>query len=259
MSHFTIIKGGKQYKDGIDIVPKDIFEYVDKGGELCSTAANNIYDYQEHFKKGLEGYDYLIHINLSSGFSSCYDVATIAAQDFDGKVFVVDSKNLSTGHGHVVCEAVRLVEEGNRTPQEIVDELEDIIPRVDASFVLDRLDYMRKGNRCSTVEYLGANLLKLKPGIEVVDGKMQVFKKYRGSYDKVIVEYVHDKLKDIENIIPDRIFITHTPVSDEIIEIVKKEVESYGYFKEILNTDAGCTISCHCGPSTLGILFIRKK
>ena len=201
----------------------------------------------------------MIHINISADFSSCHQNACVAAEEFPGRVFVVDSRNLSTGHGHVVCEAVKMAEAGILSPAEIAEVLRELADRVDASFVLDRLDYMVKGGRCSAVAALGANLLKLKPYIEVVDGKMRVGKKYRGSFEKCILEYVKDKLQGRDDLVLERIFITYTPVQEDLVEKVRAAVASYAPFEEIVETQAGCTISCHCGPGTLGILFIRSK
>ena len=252
-------KGGKTFRDGVDITPADIFEHVAAGGDLCSTAANNVEDYHDVFSRLLEDCDAVIHITISLDFSSCYQNACVSAEDFPGKVFVVDSRNLSTGHGHVVCEAVKMAEAGELGPEEIAESLRELTSRVDASFLLDRLDYMVKGGRCSMVAALGANLLKLKPYIEVVDGKMRVGKKYRGSFEKCILEYVKDKLQGRDDLVLERIFITHTPVQAGLVEKVRAAIIQYAPFAEIIETEAGCTISCHCGPGTLGILFIRAK
>lgn len=251
--------GDKTYRDGVDITPADIYAHVAAGGALCSTAANNVSDYQDVFSRLLADCDAVIHINISADFSSCHQNACVAAEEFPGRVFVVDSRNLSTGHGHVVCEAVKMAEAGILSPAEIAEALRDLADRVDASFVLDRLDYMVKGGRCSAVAALGANLLKLKPYIEVVDGKMRVGKKYRGSFEKCILEYVKDKLQGRDDLVLERIFITYTPVQEGLVEKVRAAVASYAPFEEIVETQAGCTISCHCGPGTLGILFIRSK
>lgn len=252
------IKAGETFLDGVNIVPADIFAHVAAGGDMCSTAAKNVEDYTEAFTRLRADCDAVIHINLSSDFSSCYQNACIAAEEFDN-VYVVDSRNLSTGHGHVVCEAVKLAEEGKLSPQEIVEHLKEYTGRVEASFILDQLEYLRKGGRCSTIVALGANLLSLKPCIEVENGQMHVGKKYRGKYKNIIVSYVRDKLQNRTDIDDERIFITHTAMEDGIVEAVRAAVEEYGSFKEIIETTAGSTISCHCGPSTLGILFVRKK
>ncbi len=252
----VVIKDGEGYKDGIDITPDMIFAHVNAGGDLCTTSAANVNDYMELFESYQKEYDAIIHINLGSGFSSCHQNACLAAEDMDN-VYVVDSMNLSTGHGHVVVEAVKMVKQGME-PKAIYDALNDLAPRVEASFVLDRLDYMVKGGRCSAVTALGASLLKLKPCIEVVDGKMNVGKKYRGSYEKALANYVKDRLMDREDILTERIFVTHTETPAEIVEQVKEIVSECKKFDVVEETTAGCTVSCHCGPNTLGVLFIRK-
>lgn len=250
------MKGGETFRDGVDIHPQDIFDHVAAGGDLCSTAANNVSDYQALFARLLPECDAIIHIDISADFSSCYQNACVAASELPN-VYVVDSRNLSSGHGHIVCEAVNMAEEGKLSPQEIVDRLNELTSRVEASFLLDRLDYMVKGGRCSMVVALGANLLHLKPCIEVIDGKMKVVKKYRGSYEKCILNYVRDRLQNRDNLVYERIFITHTPVADGIVDKVRAAIQECAPFTDIIETQAGCTVSCHCGPGTLGILFIR--
>lgn len=250
------MKGGETFRDGVNIHPQDIFDHVAAGGDLCSTAANNVSDYQELFARLLPECDAIIHIDISADFSSCYQNACVAASELPN-VYVVDSRNLSSGHGHIVCEAVNMAEEGKLSPQEIVDRLNELTSRVEASFLLDRLDYMVKGGRCSMVVALGANLLHLKPCIEVIDGKMKVVKKYRGSYEKCILNYVKDRLQNRDGLVYDRIFITHTPVADGLVDKVRAAIQECAPFTDIIETQAGCTVSCHCGPGTLGILFIR--
>ncbi len=252
----TIKMGDKLYRDGVDIIAKDTFRYVDAGGELCSTIALNVQEYQERFEALAKEYDAVIHINISSDFSSCYQNACIAAADLDN-VYVVDSRNLSSGHGHVVMEAVTKAEEG-KTPEEILAWLDDVIPRVNASFILDRLDYMRKGGRCSTVAALGANLLKLKPCIEVAGGKMHVSKKYRGNLEKVMMEYTRDRLKNPDELVLDRVYVTYPDAPEELIEKIKALIPTLAPFKTVQNTIASCTVGCHCGPNTIGVLYIMK-
>lgn len=255
----SVQKGGESFRDGVDIDPADIFAHVAAGGELCSTAAVNVADYADFFA-GCREYDGVIHVCLGSDFSSCYQNACIAAADFPN-VRVIDSKNLSTGHGHIVLAAARGTEK-IETPEQLdafCEELRALTARVEASFVMEKLAYMVKGGRCSSVAALGANLLKLKPCIEVIDGKMQVVKKYRGSYEKCIADYVRERLAGRDDIVEDTLFITHTPVSDSAAETVRAAVRESGkQFAQIYDTDAGCTVSCHCGPGTLGVLFLRK-
>jgi len=250
-------KAGQSYLDGIDILPKDIFAHVAGGGDLCSTSAVPIGGYQEHFEKNLAGYDALIHISIGSGFSASYQNASLAAEELEN-VYVVDSKNLSTGQGLLVLAACELAKT-EADPAVICKKLAELTDRIDASFLLERLDYMVKGGRCSAVKALGANLLKLKPCIQVDNNKLVEGKRYRGTYAKCMEKYVRDRLEDIDNVETDLIFTTHTPVDDAVVELVKKTVQECGPFREIVETTAGCTISCHCGEGTFGILFIRKK
>lgn len=252
------IMGENTFRDGVDVTPADIFAHVAAGGDLCSTAANNVEDYYHFFQQLLPDCDAIIHIDISSDFSSCYQNACLAAEEFPN-VYVADSRNLSTGHGHIVCEAVNMAEEGILSPEEIVTRLQALTGRVEASFLIDQLDYLRKGGRCSTVAALGANLLHLKPCIEVIDGKMQVGKKYRGSFEKCILNYVRERLSGRDDLVTDRIFITHTPVEDGLVDKIRETILECAPFTEIIETNAGCTISCHCGPGTLGILFLRSK
>ena len=251
-----INKGDETFRDGIDIVPDDIYRHVDAGGDITTTSAVNPADYAAFFEPLSKEYDAVIHIDISSEFSACYQNACLAAREFTN-VFVVDSRNLSTGHGHVVLEAAKMSRK-NMDPRAICDHLNELTQRVEASFILDRLDYLRKGGRCSAVAALGANLLKLKPCIEVADGKMRVGKKYRGAFDKCIREYVKDRLDGRSDIAYERIFITHAGVDPSILAAARETVEQYSHFAEILETRAGCTISSHGGPNTLGVLFIRK-
>ena len=256
LARLTIVKDGQPYSDGETITPADIFAHVAAGGDLCSTTAYNIGEYEELFSKYAGTYDGVIHISLGSGFSSSYQNACIAAEDFPN-VRVIDSMNLSTGQGHVVLEACRLAKQCEDL-DEIAEKLRAFAPRVEASFLLDQLRYMVKGGRCSAVAALGANLLGLKPCIEVRDGKMGVVKKYRGKYDKCLAAYVKDRLADREDIVRNELFLTYTPVSADCLAAVKDAIDAYGNFETVYETTAGCTVSCHCGPGTLGVLFVRK-
>lgn len=248
--------GNESYKDMLEITPEDIYAHADRTGELPKTAAVSVADYIKLFSTYNETHDAIIHINLGQQFSSCYQNANLAAAEFDN-VYVVDSENLSSGMGHLVLEAAIMAEK-NISPEEIVAKLTELAPKVEASFVINTLDYLKMGGRCSSLEAFSANLLNIKPSIEVVDGKMQVGKKYRGRIEKVLPKYVSDRLKNRDDIIPERIFITHSGISEEIIEKVKENIQQYYSFKEIIVSKASCTISSHCGPNTLGILFIRK-
>ncbi|MER1999530.1 MAG: DegV family protein [Lysinibacillus sp.] len=246
----------EDFLDGVHIKPKDIFEYVGAQGKSCSTAAINSFEYEQFFKPLAEQYEAVIHINLSHHLSSCYQNAKIAAQNFDN-VYIIDSLNLSTGSGHLVYEAALLAQQ-KLTAQEIVARIESLKANIRASFVIDKMDYLKKGGRCTSLEAFGATLLKIKPSIEVVDGKMSVGKKYRGNFKSVLEKYVNDQLASIEKINPSCIFITHSHCSPSTVQKVRQQIESYNHFDQIIETTAGCTISTHCGPNTLGILFKTK-
>ena len=252
----TVIKNDTQYKDGVTINPAEIFAHVAAGGALCSTTAVSIGEYQDFFAPFAAEYDGVVHISLGSGFSSTYQNACLAAEEYDN-VIVVDSQNLSTGQGLVVLKACELAATAENL-NDLKQQLDEFTGRVEASFLVDKLDYLVKGGRCSSAAALGANLLNLKPCIEVRGGKMSVVKKYRGNYAKCLANYVKDRLSERADLDKGILFITQTKVSDECYSAVKAAVDTYGSFNTIYETTAGCTISCHCGPGTLGILFVRK-
>ena len=252
----TIIKDDKPYADGVTITPDDIFNHVAAGGSLCTTTALCAAEYQEWFEKFAKDYDGIVHINIGSGFSSCHQNACIAASEFDN-VVVIDSQNLSTGQGLVVLEACRLAQTASSLA-ELKTALDAYTERVEASFLLDRLEYMVKGGRCSAAAALGANLLNLKPCIEVKGGKMAVVKKYRGNYAKSLAAYVKDRIANRDDLDLNTLFVTNTPVTDECMQAVMNAVNEFSRFETMYHTTAGCTMSCHCGPGTLGVLFVRK-
>lgn len=252
----TVVKNDAAFKDGVDIIPADIFAHVAAGGALCSTSAVSVGEYADLFEQYAPKHDAVIHINIGSGFSSSYQNACVAAADFDN-VYCVDSMNLSTGQGFIVLKAVSLAASGME-PKAIVDALNALVPKVEASFMVDKLDYLVKGGRCSSAAALGANLLNLKPCIEVRDGKMTVVKKYRGNYAKCLANYVKDRLSGREDIDRDTLFVTQTLVSDECYQAVLDAVKGCEAFRHVYESFAGCTVSCHCGPGTLGVLFVKK-
>ena len=252
----TVIKNDEQFKDGVSITPDVIFEHVANGGSLCTTSANAVGEYADWFEKFAPEYDGVIHINIGSGFSSCYQNACLAAEDYPN-VRVVDSMNLSTGQGLVVLEAARLAKDATDL-DELANAIQEFTARVESSFLLSRLDYMVKGGRCSSAAALGANLLNLKPCIEVKNGKMAVVKKYRGNFEKCLPMYAKERLADREDVDRDILFVTKTPVSEDAYDAVMKAIDEHGNFQNVYTTEAGCTVSCHCGPGTLGLLFVRK-
>lgn len=244
------------FKDGVDLTPAELIAHVE-AGRHCQTGAVNVYEYQKHFQELTAQGDEVVHISLGSGFSSCYNNALLASQDFPG-VKVVDSQNLSTGSGHLVYEAALLAAQG-KSAAEIAAELERLVPRIDASFIIDQLDYLARGGRCSSITAYGARILRMKPSIEVRDGAMIVGRKYRGNFEKAVKLYVQDRLEQDGNLDPCRAFITPVRCSDELVQAVKSLLEEKDYFEEIIITEAGCTITNHCGPNTLGVLFRRRS
>jgi len=249
--------GDKTYFDGVDINPDDVYEHHRKTGELPKTAAANISDCVEFFKPFVDEGKTIIHFSLSSEMSSTFNNSRLAAMEFEN-VYVIDTKNLSTGGGLLVVAAAEMVEKG-MSAEEIVAEVEKLVPCVDASFVIDNLEYLHKGGRCSALAVMGANLLKLKPCIEVKNGSMGVGKKYRGKFGDVLLSYVQERIGDANDIDLDRVFVTHAGCDMEIVQSVVDKVKELAPFKEVLLTRAGCTISSHCGADTLGVLFIRKN
>lgn len=252
----SVAIGGKNLLDGAELQPDEIYAHVAKGGDLPATSAINPVRYAEVFSQYAKDYDAVIHLNIGSGFSSCYQNACIAAADFDN-VYAVDSCSLSTGQGILVLEAAAMAEAG-MDAKAIVEKLAELTKKVRISFVLEQLEYMKKGGRCSAVAVLGANMLKLKPCIAVQDGKMGVVKKYRGSMEKCLRDYVADQLKDNDRTVGARLLITHSGVDAALVELVRGEIAKYVEFEEITENRAGCTVSSHCGPGTLGIIFMEQ-
>ena len=252
----SVIKDGERFIDGITITPAEIFKHVANGGSLCTTAARNMEDYRQVFTRYTKEYDGIVCINIGSNFSSCYQNACLAASEFDN-IVCVDSMNLSTGQGLITMKAVQLSETCTDL-QQLKAELEEFASHVEMSFLLNRLDYMVKGGRCSSATALGANLLHLRPCIEVKDGKMAVVKKYRGAYDKCLKNYAMDRLAGREDLRRDLMFLTWTEVDDKCLSTVRDIVAEHGHFDQVVEGLAGCTVSCHCGPDTLGLAFARK-
>ena len=242
--------------DGVDVTAAQIFDYVDETGNLPKTSAISIGEYLDVFRKYVEAGDEVLHISLSGALSASYQNACLAAGEL-GHVTVIDSKNLSTGSGHLAILASELVR-ADLGISEITSILEEGAEKLDASFVLQTLEYLHKGGRCSGIAAFGANLMKLRPEIEVVDGKMQVGRKYRGNAERTILAYIRGRLEGRTDILLDRVFVTHSGVEPAIVEKAIALVKELQPFAEVLETTAGCTISSHCGPGCLGVLFFHK-
>ena len=249
--------GDKDLKDSIEVPREDIFSYVEKTKSIPKTAAVNVGDYVEFFTKAKEeGYDGIVHFTISADMSSCYQNACLVANSFEN-VYIVDSRTLSSGIGHLVLDACIMRDEG-KTAKEIFDVLEERKKKLDVSFVIDTLRYLALGGRCNALLAFGANLLNIKPSIQVREGKMGVEKKYRCSFERAVVRYVNDKLADRDSLNLKRIFITDSGVNDDVFNAVKDAVLKNAPFAEVHHTRAGCTVSSHCGPNCIGILFYRN-
>ena len=248
--------GDNIYRDGVEITPDDIYEYNARTGQLAKTSAINMSESADFFAELTKDGSAVIHFTISSSMSATYNNARMAAEDFEN-VYVVDSKNLSTGNGLLVIAAAEMAKRG-MDAKKIADKVSELADCVDASFVVDNLEYLAKGGRCSAVAAFGANLLQLKPCICVKKGAMGVGKKYRGKFEKVLPGYVADRLANGDDICLDRVFVTHAGCDPQIVQSVVTAVKNTLPFKEVFVTRAGCTVSAHCGANTLGVLFIRK-
>ena len=247
--------GEKEYKDGVDITPSDLYKWSDEHNETPRTSAPGIKDIESFLDK--DSADEYVIFTISSSMSSSYNNCILAAEDLEmtDRVHVIDSANLSTGIGLQVIKAAELAAAG-MTASEIAAEIEKIKGKVRASFVVDTLTYLYRGGRCSGVSAFLGSALRLHPRIEVIDGAMHPEKKYRGKNTRFIMDYVRDMENDLKSAVRDRVFITHSGCDREIVEDVRAYLESLGRFDEILETTAGAVISSHCGPGTLGVLFI---
>ena len=255
-----IVIGGKSYEDWENITPEQLYDIYYKTKELPKTTALSVGEYEDIFRKYTDdGYD-IVHLSLGSSLSATHRSAVLASESFPGKVFVVDTQSLSTGSGLLVIKACELRNKG-LSAKDIYDAVLEMVPKTHASFVLERLNFMAAGGRCSTVAMIGANLLKLRPEIEVNNqdgGSMDVGKKYRGKYDVCLIDYMEDVIAKYKDIDTDRVFITHAGADDDYVQKVKEALEKKNIFKKIHITRASCVISSHCGPNTLGVLFMTK-
>ena len=243
------------YRDGVDITPQDIFNFVAETKILPKTSAPSIGEYEEFFAQQLKGYDSLIHFNISSKSSGSYNFAKSAAESFNGKVKVIDSKALSTGQGLLVLVACDMRDEG-KTAEEIVTAIEELRNRVNTSFVPDSLDYLHKGGRVSGMVKVAASMFKIHPQILMDDGQLVPGKKYMGKINMCLPRYIQDLKDAYPNYDKKRCFITHSSADKEIVDIAKAKVKELFDFDEVIETVAGSIITSHCGKGTLGVLFI---
>lgn len=254
----SILLGDKSYSDGVDIFPRDIYAYVNKTGDLPKTAAVTPAQYNTVFKEFTEQGKAVVHIGLSSAISSSYQNACIAAAEFED-VYCIDSKSLCTAMGLLVLKACDFREKGFDA-KKIYNRVNSLVPKVSTTFVLNNLEYLHKGGRCSGVAKFSANVLGIKPSIAVDEnGRLDVAKKYRGKIDLVYKQYISDSLKDVNKFDPARVVIANSgDINPEIISFAKGVIEGKNKFTEVITADAGCTISSHCGPKTLAIFYIKK-
>ena len=248
--------GENTYTDGVDIDPDMIYANYEKTGQLPKTSAVNIADFEDFFEEQRKAGYSIVLFTISSEMSSTYHNAHLAAEDYEN-VYVVDARNLSTGGGLLVLTAAEMAEKGCGA-REIYEECTRLTEYVDASFVIDSLEFLHKGGRCSALAALGANLLQLKPCIVVKGGKMGVTKKYRGKFAAVLPQYIADRIGNGENVHADKVFITHAGCDQAIIDSCVAKVKELIPEANVMITRAGCTVSAHCGRNTLGVLFIRK-
>ena len=254
-----IVLGELEYKDGLEISPDEIYEWSNSKKESPKTSAASISDAIEIFDKHLKETDEIVCFSISGQMSTTVNVLRMAAEELEAedRIHIIDSENLSTGGGLMVIEASIMASEG-KNAKEIVEKIEQLKPHVRASFIVDTLTFLHRGGRCSGVAALAGGALKLHPKIIVENGAMKPDKKYRGKMNSAILSYVKDLEPQIKNAKSDRVFITHSGCDNEIIQTIYQYVEELEYFKEILITRAGGVISSHCGPGTLGVLFIEN-
>ena len=239
-----ILMGEESYLDGVTIHPADVFAHAQNGGKMPKSAAPNLVEYTDFLAPFARDYDAVIHINVGSKFSSCFQNARLAAQEF-GNVYVVDSENICTGQGYLVLQAAKWAADG-LPPKNISMRLQGLAKRVELSFVLNQLDYMAKSGRCSG-------------GLAVIDGELKVVRKYRGSLPICVGKYITDQLANREDIDRSMVFISSTQAKPGCMEAIKAGLRQYGNFENVYETDIGTTIGGYSGPGTIGIVFARKQ
>ena len=255
-----VVLGDKDYKDGVDITVDEIYEWADTNNTTPKTAAISPEEAMDVMSSLLEGDNEVVCFAISSSMSGTFSVLKLAAESMEvtEMVYCIDSMNLSTGIGLMVIEAAKMAQEG-KSAKEIVEYIETIRPMVRSSFVVDTLTYLHRGGRCSSVAAMAGSMLKFHPRIAVEGGKMYAGKKYRGKMNKVLLEYVRDMEEELKKAKTERVFITHSGCDQELISAVYEYLEGLDVFEEILITRTGSVISSHCGPGTLGVLYIAQS
>ncbi len=254
-----VTMGDESHKDDDRLSKQAMFDYTARTKQTPKTAAATIDDYLQEFRRHVDAGRDVVYVGLSSKMSSTVSNAVIAASELpEGAVEVVDSENLSTGIGLLVLLAARLAEQG-RSAAEIAATLRSGAGRVRASFVIDTLMYLYRGGRCTAVQAFGANALNLKPEIVVTDGQMHPDRKYRGNIVRCAQKYAEDVLNAAVRPDPTCVFITYSPSDPALVEAVRQVVEARGIFQEIHLTDAGSVVTSHCGPNTIGVLYMEQE
>lgn len=254
LTPIAVIMGDKEYLEGVNIVPQDIYDFVEKNKSLPKTSAKSSVEYKEVFERLRKDFDAVIHFALSFGVSSTGNNALQAAKELEN-VYVIDTKSLSSGSGLLVLSCAEKIKKGLPL-EKILEEIRQEVERVQASFLINKLDYLKKGGRCSAIALFGANLLGIKIKVELVDGKMQPAKKYVGKFPVCLSKYLLDIIKENPPELT-RVFVTGSSAMPGIRENLIKEVKALG-FKEVIDMQAGATICCHCGPETIGVLYMKK-
>ncbi|MBR5579614.1 MAG: DegV family protein [Lachnospiraceae bacterium] len=249
----------KEYSDGVDISPEEIYRWSECTNDTPKTSAISLEAAMTYLQRGLQSAQKVICFCISESMSSCFSVMNMAVQEMEAedRVFIIDSANLSTGIGLMIVEAGEMIKEGIPV-EEIVKRIDEMKPKVRSSFVVDTLTYLHRGGRCSGAAALAGNALKIHPSIHVQGGKMYPGKKYRGKMEKVILNYVDDLKEGLHKAKKDHVFITHSGCSQELLCQVQKLVEEKETFKNVYITRAGGVVSSHCGPGTLGVLFVEE-
>ena len=251
-----VILGGEDKLDGVNVTPDDLVDNYKQTKTLPSTSAIPVGEYTDKFAELTADGSSVVHISLSSGVSSSHRNAVIAAEDFED-VYVVDSMLLTTGISALIIKAAHMAENGMGAA-EIAKELESLREKVDVSFVLDNLEFLAKGGRCSAVAALGANILGIRPSLEMREGKLGMCKKYRGKIEKVQLQYVAERIESLGEFDDEFCFMTHSPIDPEQAKALVEAVKATGKFKDVIEADAGCTITAHCGPNCVGFVAIKK-
>lgn len=253
----TNILGENVYRDGVDITAEELLEKVKETGIMPKTSALPVIEYEEKFAELLKENDAVIHLSISSKASSSYQNSDIASKTFKGKVYSIDTKSLSGGIGLLLNQMVIMREQG-LSAEEIVEKANDLIDKLVLSFVVDTMDYLYKGGRCSSLAYVGAKILKIHPEIIMVDGQLKSGSKYIGKITKCYEKYVEDLAKDYTDYDKSICYLTYSPSDPEYIKGIRAKVEELFDFEEIVEVNASGTITCHCGQNTVGVLFIKK-